>query len=91
MIQQIVPINFTLLGDGSSKVFKHRISQLFSLGMTDGSVLNNTETQPSSVSVRTVLDGSVAVQGGSLEITFNSAPANGHLVRVDLLLHFNGQ
>jgi hypothetical protein len=91
MIQQIVPINITLLGDGSSTVFKHRINQLFSLGMTDGSILNNAETQPSSVSVRTVLDGSVTVQGGSLEITFNTAPANGQLVRVNLLLHFNGQ
>jgi hypothetical protein len=91
MLQQIVPINLTLLGDGSSTIFKHRISQLFSLGMTDGSLLNNTDTQPASVSVRTVLDGSVAVHGGSLEITFNSAPASGQIVRVSLFLHFNGQ
>ena len=92
MIQQIVPIGFSLIGDGSSTVFKQHINQMFGLTL-NGTQLINSDLHPSGATVKNTfgIPATVAVDGGMLTITFDSAPANGKSGRIVVGLLFNGQ
>lgn len=93
-IQQIVPINFNLQGDGVSTTFKYTLSSMFALLFDDaGYRIVSSGTVPTNMTARSTfgIPITAAMVSGKMQLTFQTAPPVGVVGGVTVLLAFNSQ
>lgn len=92
-IQQTIPIDLYLTGDGTSTSFTYSFTKLFALLFDTGGVIVNPNTIPSSATVigfnATLPTPTTSLDGfGNLIVTFASAPGNGVSGEITVQLSF---
>lgn len=95
-IQQAVPIQLQLVGDGVSTVFSFAVSKLFELSIPDSNqdFITNHMTNPDAVAMafppQVFPNCTPTIDSyGNVILTFDTAPANGAIDNIQIFLYYN--